>query len=110
MATATFEYYQANRGRFLEGLTSLLKIPSISTLPEHKSDVRRAAELSRRWATWFCDAYEALIRLAALPARRDAVDRVADDCVIERLCNGVAHGSSVRRDRRLVVGTRQLPR
>src|SRR2546427_439203 len=44
MATATFEYYQANRERFLEGLTSLLKIPSISTLPEHKSDVRRAAE------------------------------------------------------------------
>src|SRR5947199_7530708 len=44
MGTATFEYYQANRERFLEGLTSLLKIPSISTLPEHKSDVRRAAE------------------------------------------------------------------
>src|SRR6266571_8831636 len=44
MATATFEYYKANRERFLEGLTSLLKIPSISTLPEHKSDVRRAAE------------------------------------------------------------------
>src|SRR5437870_7632392 len=44
MGSATFEYYQANRDRFLEGLTSLLKIPSISTLPEHKSDVRRAAE------------------------------------------------------------------
>src|SRR5437016_6488764 len=44
MGTATFEYYQANRERFLEGLISLLKIPSISTLPEHKSDVRRAAE------------------------------------------------------------------
>ncbi len=44
MGTATFDYYQANRDRFLEGLTSLLKIPSISTLPEHKADVRRAAE------------------------------------------------------------------
>ncbi len=44
MATATWDYYQANRDRFLEGLTSLLKIPSISTLPEHKPDVRRAAE------------------------------------------------------------------
>ncbi len=44
MATPTFDYYQANRDRFLEGLTSLLKIPSVSTLAEHKSDVRRAAE------------------------------------------------------------------
>lgn len=44
MATATFDYYQANRDRFLNGLKSLLKIPSISTLPEHKADVRRAAE------------------------------------------------------------------
>lgn len=44
MATKPFEYYQANQNRFLEGLTSFLKIPSISTLPEHKPDVRRAAE------------------------------------------------------------------
>lgn len=44
MATKPFEYYQTNRSRFLEGLTSFLKIPSISTLPEHKPDVRRAAE------------------------------------------------------------------
>lgn len=44
MTTKPFEYYKANQNRFLEGLTSLLKIPSISTLPEHKPDVRRAAE------------------------------------------------------------------
>jgi len=44
MGTATLEYYQANRERFLEGLTRLLKIPSISTLPEHQPDIRRAAE------------------------------------------------------------------
>src|SRR5436309_102433 len=44
MGTATFDYYQANRDRFLEGLTSLLKIPSISTLPEHRADVERAAQ------------------------------------------------------------------
>ena len=44
MATATFDYYQANRDRFLEGLKSLLRIPSISTLAKHKPDVRRAAE------------------------------------------------------------------
>jgi len=44
MATQTFEYYQSNQNRFLEGLTSLLRIPSISTLPEHKPDIKRAAE------------------------------------------------------------------
>ena len=44
MATPAFDYYQTHRDRFLAGLTDLLKIPSISTLPEHKADVRRAAE------------------------------------------------------------------
>ncbi|MGH9432055.1 MAG: dipeptidase [Terriglobia bacterium] len=44
MGTASFEYYQSNRDHFLESLIDLLKIPSVSTLPEHKSDVRRAAE------------------------------------------------------------------
>jgi acetylornithine deacetylase/succinyl-diaminopimelate desuccinylase-like protein len=40
----TLEYCQANRERFLEGLIKWVKIPSISALPEHKADVRRAAE------------------------------------------------------------------
>jgi acetylornithine deacetylase/succinyl-diaminopimelate desuccinylase-like protein len=44
MATATLEYYEANRDGFLQGLTNLLKIPSISTLPEHKPDIRRAVD------------------------------------------------------------------
>ena len=44
MATGAFEYYQANRNAFLEGLTNLLRIPSISTLPEHKPDIRRAVD------------------------------------------------------------------
>jgi acetylornithine deacetylase/succinyl-diaminopimelate desuccinylase-like protein len=44
VATTVFEYYHENRDRFLQGLTSLLKIPSISTLPEHKPDIRRAVE------------------------------------------------------------------
>ena len=37
-------YYEQNRENFLEGLKQFLRIPSISTLPEHKPDVRRAAE------------------------------------------------------------------
>ena len=44
MGTANFEYYQSHRDRFLQSLIDLLKIPSVSTLPEHKADVRRAAE------------------------------------------------------------------
>lgn len=44
VAKAAFDYYQENQGRFLEGLKNLLRIPSISALPEHQADVRRAAE------------------------------------------------------------------
>lgn len=44
MATTVFEYYHENRERFLQGLMSLVKIPSISALSEHKPDIRRAVE------------------------------------------------------------------
>ena len=44
LETKPFTYYEANREVFLEGLKSLLRIPSISTLQDHKADVRRAAE------------------------------------------------------------------
>ena len=38
------EFAQSQHARFLEELKALLRIPSISTLPEHARDVRRAAE------------------------------------------------------------------
>lgn len=38
------EYIEANKGRFLEELFSLLRIPSVSSLEEHKSDMLRCAE------------------------------------------------------------------
>ena len=37
-------YAQQNQQRFLSGLKDLLRIPSVSTLPEHKEDIRRAAQ------------------------------------------------------------------
>ena len=40
-------YYQTNREAFLQGLKTFLRIPSISTLPENKPDIRRAAEFVR---------------------------------------------------------------
>jgi acetylornithine deacetylase/succinyl-diaminopimelate desuccinylase-like protein len=40
-------YYQEHHSQFLEGLQAFLRIPSVSTLSEHKADVRRAAEFVR---------------------------------------------------------------
>jgi len=39
-------YYQEHQADFLEGLKTFLRIPSISTLSEHKPDIRRAAEFA----------------------------------------------------------------
>src|SRR3954451_9512279 len=37
---------EQHRAEFLEGLKTFLRIPSISTLPENKPDIRRAAEFA----------------------------------------------------------------
>ncbi len=42
--TTALDYSRANHARFLDELKALLRIPSVSTLPEHKGDCRRAAE------------------------------------------------------------------
>ncbi len=42
--SAAIEYARFKQSAFLEELKALLRIPSISTLPEHAPDVRRAAE------------------------------------------------------------------
>jgi acetylornithine deacetylase/succinyl-diaminopimelate desuccinylase-like protein len=44
MSEAIDRYVRENEARFLEELKQLLRIPSISTLPEHNQDTRRAAE------------------------------------------------------------------
>jgi acetylornithine deacetylase/succinyl-diaminopimelate desuccinylase-like protein len=43
MASAAVSYARENQQRFLNELKDLLRIPSISTLDEHKSDVQKAA-------------------------------------------------------------------
>src|SRR6267143_506168 len=40
-------YYEQHHEEYLEGLKTFLRIPSISTLSEHKPDIRRAAEFVR---------------------------------------------------------------
>lgn len=42
--TGTETYISENHDRFLEDLKAWLRIPSISTLPEHKADMQKAAE------------------------------------------------------------------
>ena len=41
-------FVKQNEGRFLDELLDLLRIPSISTLPEHKDDVAKAAQFVAR--------------------------------------------------------------
>ena len=44
MSSSAVSYARDNQQRFLGELKDLLRIPSVSTLPEHKDDVRRAAQ------------------------------------------------------------------
>ncbi|HUI81427.1 MAG TPA: dipeptidase [Bryobacteraceae bacterium] len=43
MSAATETFVQQNRGRLLDELKEFVRIPSVSTLPEHRSDIDRAA-------------------------------------------------------------------
>jgi acetylornithine deacetylase/succinyl-diaminopimelate desuccinylase-like protein len=44
MSSAAIDYARSNYPRFLDELKTLIRIPSVSTLPEHKGDVLAAAE------------------------------------------------------------------
>ena len=44
MSSSALTYARQNHPRFLDELKALLRIPSVSTLPEHNGDCRRAAE------------------------------------------------------------------
>ena len=46
-------YIQENESRFLDELFSLMRIPSISALPEHKEDMHRCA---KRWCELLMEA------------------------------------------------------
>jgi acetylornithine deacetylase/succinyl-diaminopimelate desuccinylase-like protein len=45
MSSSAVAYAKKNHSRFLDELKALLRIPSISTLPENKADCRHAAEV-----------------------------------------------------------------
>ena len=44
MSSAAIDYARTNYPRFLDELKTLIRIPSVSTLPEHKGDVLAAAQ------------------------------------------------------------------
>ena len=56
------DFINVNRDRYVDELKQYLAIPSISALPEHAGDVRRAAE-------WTADAITARV-YRALPEKR----------------------------------------
>jgi acetylornithine deacetylase/succinyl-diaminopimelate desuccinylase-like protein len=45
MSNTALDFARQNQSRFLNELKDLLRVPSVSTLPEHAGDVRRAAEV-----------------------------------------------------------------
>ncbi len=45
MSSPALDFASRNHARFLNELKDLLRIPSVSTLPEHKGDCRHAAEV-----------------------------------------------------------------
>jgi acetylornithine deacetylase/succinyl-diaminopimelate desuccinylase-like protein len=51
--TPAIEYAKSHSEAFLENLNQLLRIPSVSTLPEHEADMARAAE-------WLADRLQSL--------------------------------------------------
>src|SRR6202161_3350445 len=44
MASPAVDFARSNQQRFLNELKDLLRIPSVSTLEEHKSDIKKAAD------------------------------------------------------------------
>jgi acetylornithine deacetylase/succinyl-diaminopimelate desuccinylase-like protein len=45
LPSAAIDFSRTNQARFLDELKALLRIPSVSTLPEHNADTRHAAEV-----------------------------------------------------------------
>jgi len=44
MASSAVDFARSNQQRFLNELKDLLRIPSVSTLEEHKPDIKKAAD------------------------------------------------------------------
>ena len=89
--TTAVQFAERNGVRFVEELKDLLRIPSISTDPEHFGDVRRAAE--------FCRA-----ELERIGMQRVRIQETSTEDVIVTDSKGVARVVPGRMGRPLVMG------
>jgi len=100
MASPAVDFARSNQARFLDELKALLRIPSVSTLDEHKGDVLKAANLGGRSAPHRdgeCRSHPdqgtspALRRLAACGGQADGFDVRTLRRAAARSFGGMAH-------------------
>ena len=70
-------YIVENEPRFLEELFSLIRIPSVSALPEHKDDMLRTAE---RWRELLLEAGVDHAEVMPSAGNRSEERRVGKEC------------------------------
>ena len=83
------KYIAANEPKIMEDLFSLIRIPSISALPEHHDDMLACAQ---RWAQLLLEAGadEAVIKLKSLEALEKVADGKATKIIIPSEIQGIA--------------------
>ena len=83
------KYIIAHEPKMMNDLFSLIRIPSISALPEHHDDMLACAE---RWAQLLLEAGadEAVIKLKSLEAFEKAADGKATKIIIPSEIQGMA--------------------
>ena len=83
------KYIAANEPKIMEDLFSLIRIPSISALPEHHDDMLACAQ---RWAQLLLEAGadEAVIKLKSLEALEKVADGKATKIIIPSEIQGLA--------------------
>src|ERR1039457_3781599 len=73
MSKTTDTFVEQNRDRLLDELKEFLRIPSISTLPEHRDDIERADAGNAQELKEFLR----MPSISTLPEHRDDIERAA---------------------------------
>ena len=88
------QYIQENEAKMLDDLFSLIRIPSISALPQHKGDMERCA---RRWCELLLEA--GVQKAEVMPSNGNPL--VYAEYIIDHLCqyfaqcvDGIGHGAA----------------
>ena len=78
MSAATDAFVQQNRDRLLDELKDFLRIPSISTLPEHRGDIDRLLALDTEELDLEQVKWVVLMVLSSQPGQELAYARMED--------------------------------